>query len=62
MSKTNRLSPQAVREQQLQGDALLVCAYDDAEKCRRFLLTDALTLDELAEQLPTDRRIVFYCG
>jgi hypothetical protein len=45
------------------GNALLVCAYDDPEKCQRYQLPEALSLPELQAQetnLPGDREIIFY--
>jgi hypothetical protein len=47
------------------GRALLVCAYDDEEKCRRYGLEGAMTLAELRAlegSLPSDREILFYCA
>jgi len=44
-------------------DALLVCAYDDAEKCRTYHLDGAITLDEFRSRvgsIPKDAAIIFY--
>lgn len=45
--------------------ALLVCAYDDEERCRSMRLPDSITLRELNERLPSlskDQELVFICG
>ena len=48
-------------------DLLLVCAYDDEEKCRGLKIDDALTLDQLEARLasvplPKQVPLVFYCA
>jgi len=47
------------------GRAILVCAYDDEEKCRKFMFEGALTLKQFEERLdslPEDVDILFYCA
>lgn len=47
------------------GQALLVCAYDDEDRCREILLDGAITLAELESKLtarPRDTEIIFYCA
>jgi len=47
------------------GQAFLVCAYDDEEKCRKLMFEGALTLKQFEESLgalPADRDILFYCA
>ena len=47
------------------GRALLVCAYDDEEKARKFMFEGALTLKQLEERLeslPENLDILFYCA
>jgi hypothetical protein len=59
-----RISPERAH-QALAGGALLVCAYDDDEKCRQNLLEGALTLSELRERepsFPKSQPIIFYCA
>jgi hypothetical protein len=44
---------------------VLVCAYEDEEKCRRLKLQGAHTLRELEAgmaTLPRSQEIVFYCA
>jgi hypothetical protein len=48
-----------------EGRAVLVCAYEDEEKCRRLKLQGAHTLRELEAgmaALPRTQEIVFYCA
>jgi hypothetical protein len=45
--------------------ALLVCAYEDEEKCRTVMLEGALTMKQFEERLgslPLDANILFYCA
>jgi rhodanese-related sulfurtransferase len=60
-----RLDPGEARRDVDSGDALLVCAYDDEEKCQNYALPNALLLSELSAKektLPKDREIIFYCA
>jgi hypothetical protein len=45
--------------------ALLVCAYEDEEKCQRHHLRGSISLTELEQRLPQlhgDQEIIFYCA
>jgi hypothetical protein len=61
-----RIDPKHARQQIRNGSgALLVCAYDSAEKCREFHLDGAMNFDEFRARtgsLPRDREIIFYCA
>jgi hypothetical protein len=60
-----RIESEEARREVGSGDALLVCAYDDEEKCQQYRLTNAISLAELKAQeaaLPKDRKIFFYCA
>ena len=62
---TQRIDPEQARPEVDSGNALLVCAYDDEEKCQRYRLTNALSFSEFQAQeaiLPKARKIVFYCA
>jgi hypothetical protein len=59
-----RVSVEEARQRARDG-AVLVCAYEDEDKCRRMRLEGALTLTELerrAPQLARDQELIFYCG
>ena len=60
-----RIDPEETRRRVNSGDALLVCAYDELEKCQKYRLSNALSLNRLhdqEEQLAKDRKIIFYCA
>ena len=47
------------------GRALLVCAYDDASKCRQLRLENAIALHDLqrrADSVPHNQTLIFYCA
>ena len=67
MSPVERIPPEEAFEEVSSGEALLICAYDDDEKCRRLQLDRSLTLRELEEllrqgEVPRDRELIFYCA
>ena len=61
-----RVSPAHVRSRlQAQPPALLVCAYDDEQKCASMKIPGSITMRELHERLPSlprTQELVFYCG
>ena len=60
-----RIDVEEARRKVTGGEALLVCAYEDASKCDRIKLEGALPLGDfrtLAESLPKDKEIIFYCA
>ena len=64
MVQPTRILPSNMRER-LNSGAVLVCAYDDEERCRRMKIPGSITLQELESRLDTlswDRELVFYCG
>ena len=62
MSAT-RIDVHHARARSASGQALLVCAYDEAEKCRNNDLADSITLTEFRGR-PVDVReeIILYCA
>lgn len=65
MSKTRSIDPQTARDKVRSREAILVCAYDDEDKCRELRLDGALTLTQFLHTLDDrDRRdeIIFYCA
>jgi hypothetical protein len=60
-----RVSPEIAYQKAESGQAVLVCAYDDDERCKRLKLDHAMTLYEFESNLmylPVDKEIIFYCA
>lgn len=58
------LTPEQVRARLDQG-ALLVCAYEELEKCHDKALAGSLALTDLRrqeERLNLERELIFYCA
>lgn len=65
MPEIVRVSPKDTREKVVSGSALLVCAYDDEEKCKELRLDGALSLNEFRDRinsLPKGQEVIFYCA
>ena len=65
MSEPIRISPQEARQKVTAGQALLVCAYDDADKFKTNHLEGALSFSELRSRLPglaKSQELIFYCA
>jgi bifunctional DNA-binding transcriptional regulator/antitoxin component of YhaV-PrlF toxin-antitoxin module len=63
--RVERISAGDARRRVAEGRAVLVCAYEDEERCRRLKLERAHTLRELEAGMSTlsrDQEIVFYCA
>src|SRR5688572_18838624 len=63
---TERISPQEAQElMEARPDTMLVCSYDNHEKCRKNHISGAISFQEFqarADLIPKDRVIVFYCA
>ena len=62
--EVQRISVADARAAVSAGQALLVCAYDDA-RCSRIRLEGAITLRDLeqrAASLPKSQETIFYCA
>ena len=60
-----RIDPRAARVHIASSNALLVCAYDSAERCQANRIGDPITLAELearAASLSRSQEIIFYCA
>ena len=65
MANPIRILAEEVRQKVTNGDALFVCAYDDADKFRANHLEGAISLDEFKSKLPSlikEQEIIFYCA
>lgn len=63
MAETVRISPEVARQKVLSNAAILVCAYEDAEKFRKMHLEGAISFNEFknkAASLPKEQEIIFY--
>ena len=63
-STIDRIGPQQAKREIASG-AMLVCAYDDDEKCRQLSLDGAIPFSQfkrLENSIPKDRDIIFYCA
>lgn len=60
-----RIDVSKVRSEAVQGRALLVCGYEDDAKCRKGRLEGAIPLAQfasMAQSLPKNKEIIFYCA
>jgi hypothetical protein len=65
MTDVPRIDVEEARRRVQSGQALLVCAYEDASKCDRHRLEGAISLSELRtrqDSVPKDRELIFYCA
>ncbi len=65
MMEPTRITPDEARKKVLAKQALFVCAYDDEEKYKRMRLAGSLSFNvfkDMAESLPKDREIIFFCA
>lgn len=62
---TPRIEVDRARDMAMSGLAVLVCAYDDDDKCRGMLLEGAMTWNEfqhMLDQVDADQEIILYCA
>jgi hypothetical protein len=65
MADVSRIGVEEARRKVAAGEALLVCAYDDEEKCNKVRLEGAINMTQFASRvatLPKDQEIIFYCA
>jgi hypothetical protein len=65
MADVSRIGVEEARRKVTAGSALLVCAYDDEEKCKKVSLDGSINMTQLASRaatLPKDQEIIFYCA
>ncbi len=65
MAEIERVGVQDARRELSSGRALLVCAYDDDQKCGQMLAEGAITMGQLQSRLstlPKGQELIFYCG
>ena len=65
MSEPKRIGVEEARSRVRGGKALLVCGYEEAEKCAPMHLEGAISIQEFRARrasLPRDQEIIFYCA
>ena len=65
MAEVSRIGVEEARRKVAAGGALLVCAYDDEEKCKKVNLQGSINMTQLASRvatLPKDQEVIFYCA
>ncbi len=65
MATIERIEVSEARQRVLAGRALLVCAYEDEQKCSRINLQGSVNLAQFVSRvatLPKDQEIIFYCA
>jgi hypothetical protein len=65
MPEVPRISVQEAREKVTSKRALLVCGYEDEEKCNKIKLEGAMSFGRFQATLPSvtrDQEIIFYCA
>jgi hypothetical protein len=65
MKKSKEIDPTQAREKVKRGQATLVCAYEEIEKCSKVLLDGAIPIAQLKARLKDrnkDEELVFYCA
>ena len=65
MADIERISVEQARRKVTEGQALLVCAYDDEAKCRMVNLDGSISLHAFqsrAASLPKTQEVIFFCA
>lgn len=60
-----RIDVSNARTETVQGRALLVCGYEDDAKCRKGRLEESIPFARfasMAQALPKNKEIIFYCA
>jgi hypothetical protein len=65
MPEVSRISAQDAYRAVKSGDAVLVCAYEQDEKCNQIPLEGSISLSEFqgrVPSLPKDQELIFFCA
>ncbi len=65
MPEVSRISVQEAREKVSAGQAMLVCAYEQDEKCNRVALEGSIPLSQFQQRagsLPKEQELIFFCA
>ena len=64
MNDGSRIDVETAHRKVVDREALLVCAYEDEERCKSIRLEGSILMRDLIEQLPwmpRDQELIFYC-
>jgi hypothetical protein len=63
MKEPTRIKPQEARKKVAAGTALLVCGYEEIEKCNSVRLQGAMTMQDFRARRPgKGQEIILYCA
>ena len=65
MATAERIDVSKAWQELMAGRALLVCAYEDEQKCAKMNLHGSINMAQFASKaamLPKDQEIIFYCA
>ena len=65
MPEVSRINVQDARQAVTSGSALLVCAYEQDEKCNQIALEGSIPLSQFQQRLPSlskDQELIFFCA
>jgi hypothetical protein len=65
MPDAPRIDVTAAHQKVGDGQALLICAYEDEERCHAIRLEGSILMRDLIEQLPwlpREQELIFYCA
>jgi len=65
MAEVTRISVEEARQRTSAGRALLVCGYEDDEKCRKIALDGGMSFTAFRSRvaaLTKEQEIIFYCA
>jgi hypothetical protein len=63
MADIGRIGVEEARGKVQRGQALLVCAYDDEDKCNKIKLEGSISLKALETSPPSKQQeLIFYCA
>jgi hypothetical protein len=63
MPETTRITVQEARKKVVASQAMLVCAYEDPQKCRANNLEGSLAFQDFQNRQPgKQQEVIFYCA